>query len=182
MKVKRLKKTKKTLKFFSINFRLTPPYHILFDGTFLNHVAHIHQPLQEIVDRVFMRQPVVFYTTAQVVEELKKLEMEDALKLAASLKTLSPTGETPAESILNLVVTPNLPKQQFFVVATRDWELISKIRKYPKAMVLNINGVVPILDTPSYASQDVAREKQLKLMGVDPSSEEWKRPARRGKG
>lgn len=180
MKVKRLKKTKKTLKFFSSNFRLVPPYHILFDGTFLNHIAHIHQPLQDVIDRVFMKQPVVFYTTTQVIDELKKLEMEDALKLTALLKTLSPAGETPAESILNLVITPNLPKQQFFVVATRDWELISKVRKYPKAMVLNINGVVPILDTPSYASQDVAREKQLKLMGVDPSSEEWKRPARRG--
>ena len=170
MKVKRLKKTKRTLKFFSSNFRLVPPYHILFDGTFLNHIAHIHQPLQDVIDRVFMKQPVVFYTTTQVIDELKKLEMEDALKLTALLKTLSPAGETPAESILNLVITPNLPKQQ----------LISKVRKYPKAMVLNINGVVPILDTPSYASQDVAREKQLKLMGVDPSSEEWKRPARRG--
>lgn len=73
MRHKRAKAARRTLKFFSLNGGIKPPFKILLDGTFL--VACIRQklPLQERLKRILQGEAMTLYTPRSVLEELASL-------------------------------------------------------------------------------------------------------------
>ena len=73
MRHKRAKAARKTLRFFSLNGGIKPPFRVLLDGTFL--VASVRQKLslQERLKRVLQGEKMTLYTTRSVLDELHSL-------------------------------------------------------------------------------------------------------------
>lgn len=168
MKITRIRHVKKTLRFYSVNFQLKEPYHVLCDGTFIAHVVRAHQPLNKILEAVFTRYKFIPYTVPQVLDELRNLGLTEALQAARKLKLQRPSTpcNTPNDAILSLVKEPSLPKNQFYIVATKDKELLQAIREVPRAIGLNIYNLNPILDNPTQVAMEHVKRQQRQAFGV----------------
>lgn len=166
MRIKRGKGVKKTLLFYSLNYNLHPPYHILFDGTFINHALSVSQPIKEMLPRVFDKSETKLYTTSQVVSELTALGLHAAVDITSEMRVLTPNdAETPRESILKLVQNSGLGKGQFFFVASTDPKLLAEVRILPRTAVLYMHNVVLLLEGPTPGAVAFAEEKQRRLIG-----------------
>ncbi|TNJ28167.1 Fcf1 pre-rRNA processing protein [Giardia muris] len=168
MKITRIRHVKKTLRFYSVNFQLKEPYHVLCDGTFIAHVVRAHQSLNKILEAVFTRYKFVPYTVPQVLDELRKLKLTEALQTAKKLKLQRPVipCDTPNDAILSLVKEPSLPKGQFYIVATKDKELLQAVREIPRAIGLNIYHLNPILDSPTQIAMEHVKKQQRIAFGA----------------
>jgi len=164
MKIQRAKRAKKTLQFFSIAYGAIPPYHVLLDGTFIHRSASVHQEIQTLIARALNTEKFKLYTTRQVQKELESLKLQeglDAIKLLGKRITILQSGaQTAEDSIARLIRSPNLPGGQNFILATRDPGLVKEARMYPKIMIIQLNGVVATLETPSNAAVATYKKAQ----------------------
>lgn len=164
MKIQRTKRAKKTLQFFSIAYGAIPPYHVLLDGTFIHRSASVHQEIPALIERALNTDKFKLYTTRQVQRELESLKLQEGLDairgLGKRITVLQSGAKTAQDSIARLIRAPDLPGGQSFILATRDPGLVKEARMYPKVMIIQLNGVVATLETPSSAAMSTYRKSQ----------------------
>ena len=69
MKVKRLKRAQNVLAFYRHNYGLTPPYHLLVDGTFCNAALEQQLNIREQVGKYLGDDDCRYWTTDCVLRE-----------------------------------------------------------------------------------------------------------------
>lgn len=79
----RSKAARRTLQFFARTAGITPPFHVLLDGTFLAAVVKYKFPLRERLDKVLQHAFFTLYTTESCLEELGKLKQASSGDKAA---------------------------------------------------------------------------------------------------
>lgn len=73
MRIKRAKAARRTLQFFRRHGDVSPPYHVLLDGTFLVACLRQKLPLRERLTKLLQNEPYRLYTTQSALDELGSL-------------------------------------------------------------------------------------------------------------
>mmetsp|Transcript_2014 Transcript_2014/g.3654 ORF Transcript_2014/g.3654 Transcript_2014/m.3654 type:complete len:269 (+) Transcript_2014:136-942(+) len=184
----RAKLARKTLKFYSINANIKPPYKVILDGNFM--VAAIKQklPITERLKKLLQDESFTIYTTRSILDELNSIpgecfqqarqfgldecdiiEREDILTSSSANIDDSRTsnqklGSIPKEDIFAMVKNGN-PNGWF--IATQDEDLSDKIRGIVNVPLIRLARAVLLLEGPSSATRkDVQyREKGKQMTG-----------------
>jgi U3 small nucleolar RNA-associated protein 23 len=180
MKHGRAKAARKTLKFYSLNANIKPPFKVILDGNFLAAAMKYKIPLFERIAQILQTNEIYFFVTRSALVELDTLPKDDIIYTDArqfgldeceiiersdtiTKKSNGTTNveSTPSQDIINLVANGN--KNKYFV-ATQDKALSDSLRDMVNVPQLWLTKGVLIFDTPSAvsrkASQLEEREKQ----------------------
>ncbi|KAL1307804.1 hypothetical protein HN51_049701 [Arachis hypogaea] len=133
MKVKKQRRHRKVLRFFTTCFGLRKPFKVLCDGTFINHlIVNRITPADDALANI-LTAPVKLYTTRCVLAELKRLgsSYSEALEAAQQLIIARCEHEkcTGAEACVIQVIGEN--NSEHFFVASQDTDLRKKLREVP---------------------------------------------------
>ncbi|KAL1348066.1 hypothetical protein AAHE18_07G052100 [Arachis hypogaea] len=131
MKVKKQRRHRKVLRFFTTCFGLRKPFKVLCDGTFVNHlIVNRITPADDALANI-LTAPVKLYTTRCVLAELKRLgsSYSEALEAAQQLIIARCEHEkcTGAEACVIQVIGEN--NSEHFFVASQDTDLRKKLRE-----------------------------------------------------
>ncbi|CAN8288654.1 unnamed protein product [Cochlearia groenlandica] len=84
MRVKRQKKNRRTVRFFTVCFGFRQPYKILCDGTFIHHLISNDITPADTAISDLLGGPFKLFTTRCVVAELQKLGKDFTESLEAA--------------------------------------------------------------------------------------------------
>ncbi|MED6109966.1 hypothetical protein PIB30_038582 [Stylosanthes scabra] len=133
MKVKKQRRHRKVLRFFTTCFGLRKPFRVLCDGTFVNHlIVNRITPADDALANI-LTAPVKLYTTRCVLAELKRLGSSYSEALEAAQQVIIARCEhekcTGAEACITQVIGEN--NSEHFFVASQDADLRKKLREVP---------------------------------------------------
>lgn len=176
MKHGRAKAARKTLKFYSLNANIKPPFKIILDGNFLAAAMKYKVPLFERIAKMLQTNEIYFYVTRSALVELDSLPKDDniysdarqfgldeceIIESSDNSDSTNNSESSPSLDIQNLVGNGN--KHGYFV-ATQDKALSDSLRDMANVPQLWLTKGVLIFDTPSAfsrkASQIAERVKQ----------------------
>lgn len=165
MKVKRLRRFRKTLDFFKNNYNFRTPYQVVVDGTFCSSALKCKINLKEQLPK-FLEAEVKFCTTACVIIELESLGPATyGAMLVAKQYSIRKCGHEknpiPGSECLYSLLSGNNPNHYF--IATQDTELIDKVRSVPGVPLLFINHNSIVIGKPSAINHESAEEKREQL-------------------
>lgn len=174
MRIRRNKNYRRIMQFYRINFDIQETFHVLVDGTFVNHALqhkiHVKEQLPKILGG--RATPMV---TGCITAELRKLGPR-ALGAAIiakgyyKVKCNHDKAVSAADCIKEQVQFSG--NQRRFIVASQDLELVKELRKIPGVPVLRLHGPVPQLEEPSTESRAAAEAGQDRISR--PS--DWEKP------
>eukprot|EP00560_Eucampia_antarctica_P002762 CAMPEP_0197833832 /NCGR_PEP_ID=MMETSP1437-20131217/20227_1 /TAXON_ID=49252 ORGANISM="Eucampia antarctica, Strain CCMP1452" /NCGR_SAMPLE_ID=MMETSP1437 /ASSEMBLY_ACC=CAM_ASM_001096 /LENGTH=271 /DNA_ID=CAMNT_0043438107 /DNA_START=39 /DNA_END=854 /DNA_ORIENTATION=+ len=186
----RAKLARKTLKFFSLNFGIKPPYNVLMDGNFLVAVVKQKVPIHERIGKTLQNEEFNFFVCRSALDELAMLsesgggsnvelftqarqfgldecaiiESDDIPAATNDNETqqiLASSYSAAANDIHKLVLsTLNDKNKKGYIVATQDTELSSILRELPKVLLVRLNRGVLILESPSSASRKAGMREE----------------------
>lgn len=146
------------MRFYRMAFNIQEPYHVVVDGTFICHALgekiHIKEQLPKILDA--RATPCV---TECIVNELRRLKSHragGAAIIAKGYYKIKCGHEHPVSAAECVAEQIGESNDRHFVVATQDRDLMVKLRAVPGVPVLRIDGPVPRLEEPSFASRGQA--------------------------
>lgn len=154
MKIKRAKKVSKILNYFQQNFGFHTPYLVLLDGTFcagcLDAKINIKDQLPKYLGEVKL------LTTSCCISELEKLgpQLYGATRVAKTFPIFKCGHKVPRpanECVSSVVGEKN---SHHFIIASRDHDLRTRIRKLPGVPILYLHGNTPVLEKPSDLTVD----------------------------
>lgn len=172
MTAKRYKRASKILTFFKYNYKISPPYRVLVDGTFcmaaLSNKINLREQLPKYLDG-----EVEIVTTKCVLEELKQIgsAVYGALAICKQFTvdvcphtTCRPAGECLAH------LARRATKGTKYLIGTQDDELTEKLRKIVGTPILYIKYNSILIDRVSQdsklaaegAKSEIDRVKELK--------------------
>lgn len=168
MRRKKHKNTRRTLRFYRIQFGHRPPYKVLLDGNFAHALEAMKKgESKDLIERL-LGDTVKCYTTHCVQRELKKLGKEYAgARQLLKRYPLHKCGhdEEHCSAADCLAAQLGDKNEEHFFVATQDKVLHRRCMSVPGGAVLfaSINGVH--LETPSaLQKQRVKLEEQRNLL------------------
>lgn len=177
MRLGRAKAARKTLKFYSINCNIKPPYKIILDGNFLAAIIKQNVPLLERLERLLQTDKFTIYTLRSALDELNLLpgevfqqarqfgldecqiiERKSIPKSNHGATDADSSGEsTPKQDIMNLVRNGN---EAGWFVATQDETLADKIRQFPNVPQMRLAKALLLLESPSSSSRRYAMREE----------------------
>jgi U3 small nucleolar RNA-associated protein 23 len=179
----RAKAARKTLKFYSINGNIKPPYKIILDGNFLAATVQQKVPLFDRMHKLLQSEEHRIYTTRSALEELNALpgdEFQEARRFGLDECEIIERRDIPSGGGgggANNDIASN-PKQDIkaltrnnnvegWFVATQDQDLSDAIRGYVNVPQMRLTRAVLILEAPSSASRKYAQleEKGKQMTG-----------------
>lgn len=165
MKVKRVRRFRRTLGFFKNNYGIRTPYQVLIDGTFCTSALKYKINLKEQIPK-FLEAEVKFLTTACCIMEVESLGPATyGAMLVAKQFSVRKCGHEknplPASECLYSMLSKNNPDHYF--IATQDEDLIEKVRNMPGVPLLFIRYNTIIIGKPSTLSFDAVEEKREQL-------------------
>ncbi|KFK36848.1 hypothetical protein AALP_AA4G179600 [Arabis alpina] len=98
MRVKRQKKNRRTVRFFTVCFGFRQPYKVLCDGTFVHHIVTNEITPADTAISDLLGGPVKLFTTRCVLAELEKLGKDFVESLEAAQMLSTATCEHKEES------------------------------------------------------------------------------------
>ncbi|XP_061338215.1 uncharacterized protein LOC133285075 isoform X2 [Gastrolobium bilobum] len=133
MKVKKQKRHRKTLTFYTACFGFRKPFKILCDGTFVHHlIANRITPADKALNSI-LNATVKLYTTRCVLAELKRLGGSYSEALEAAHELIIARCEHDkcigADACVMEVVGEN--NSGHFFIATQDTDLRKKLQEVP---------------------------------------------------
>jgi len=170
MRLGRAKAARKTLKFYSINSNINPPYKVILDGNFLAALAKqkMEAVFFERLERLLHTHKFTVYTLRSALDELNLLPGEVFLEARRfgldELEILerrdipgAKEDSNPKQDILSLVKNGN-PDGWF--IATQDESLSDKIRDLPNVPQMRLARAALILESPSSSSRRSAMREE----------------------
>ncbi|KAK6022369.1 hypothetical protein OSTOST_11940 [Ostertagia ostertagi] len=155
MKVKRLKRAHRILTFFKYNYKISPPFRVLVDGTFTNAALANKINLREQLPK-YLGGDVEIVTTKCVLAELESLgsPVYGALVIARQFEVdVCPhTPSRPAADCLAHLARRAAKGKTKYVIATNDDSLSEKLRTIAGTPILYIKYNAILLDRVSETS------------------------------
>lgn len=138
MRVTKLRRHRKSVRFYAACFGFREPYKVLCDGTFVHHlIAHTIKPADKAVSNI-LAAPVKLFTTSCVLAELKGLgtSYSGALEAARQLFLARCDHEKckSAFDCIKEVIGQN--NSEHFFVATQDTDLRKTFQEIPGVPVI----------------------------------------------
>lgn len=173
MRVKRFKGAKKTLAYYQINFGLREPYRVIVDGTVcqvaLESKIHIQTQLAK-----YLGGTVKLFTTAQCVDELKKMgpEMSGAVFVAKRMEIYRKNtdknlkGSAIRDSVSSILAAVGKKNMDHLIIATQDKQLRNRLREVGGVPILYINYNCFVLEAPSKETIAVVAAKNDDASGI----------------
>ncbi|KAF3582933.1 hypothetical protein DY000_02029544 [Brassica cretica] len=128
MRVKRQKKNRRTVRFFTVCFGFRQPFKVLCDGIFVHHLVSKEITPADAAVSELLGGPVKLFTTRCVLAELQKLgkDYSESLEAAQMLSTATCEHEEakPADECLSEVI--GIKNSEHFFLGTQDFEFRKK--------------------------------------------------------
>ncbi|KAG0497779.1 hypothetical protein HPP92_002470 [Vanilla planifolia] len=136
MRVKRQKRHRKVVRFYSACFGFREPYKVLCDGTFIHHLlVHGLTPADDSLSHLLGAR-VLLFTTRCIVSELKSLGEShiEAVEAANQLLMARCDHEkrVSAETCLHSIIGES--NSEHFFLATEDCEIRKKFQEAPNPL------------------------------------------------
>lgn len=139
MRVKKQKRHRKSVRFYTACFGFRQPFKVLCDGTFVHHlIVNNIKPADKALSNILAGVPVKLFTTRCVLAELKRLgnSYSQALDAAHQLFTASCDHEKSktADACIADIIGQKNPEH--FFLATQDNDLRKKFQEIPGVPVI----------------------------------------------
>ncbi|KAJ3690949.1 hypothetical protein LUZ61_020113 [Rhynchospora tenuis] len=168
MRVKKQKRHRKVVRFYSACFGFREPYKVLLDGTLVHHLlSHGLSPADDALSRVLGARCLLF-TTKCIVGEIKSLgpshtETWEAAKQLMVARCDHEKRVSGTNCILSVIGENN---SEHFFVGTQDPDLRKKFREVPGVPVIYGLKNSLFLEQPSFNQREFAKlaeEKRLHM-------------------
>ncbi|AEC08992.1 PIN domain-like family protein [Arabidopsis thaliana] len=166
MRVKRQKKNRRTVRFFTVCYGFRQPYKVLCDGTFVHHlVTNEITPADTAVSEL-LGGPVKLFTTRCVIAELEKLgkDFAESLEAAQTLNTATCEHEEAktADECLSEVI--GVQNTEHFFLGTQDAEFRRKLQQESIVpLVFGLRNIL-LIDQPSDFQRQSAKDSENKRL------------------
>ncbi|CAH8347826.1 unnamed protein product [Eruca vesicaria subsp. sativa] len=166
MRVKRQKKNRRTVRFFTVCFGFRQPFKVLCDGTFVHHLVSKEITPADTVVSELLGGPVKLFTTRCVLAELQKLgkDYSESLEAAQMLSTATCEHDEakPADECLSEVL--GVKNSEHFFLGTQDYEFRKKLQQECIVPLLyGLNNSLQI-DQPSDFQRETAKDSERKRL------------------
>ncbi|KAG0502091.1 hypothetical protein HPP92_002163 [Vanilla planifolia] len=169
MRVKRQKRHRKVVRFYSACFGFREPYKVLCDGTFIHHLlVHGLTPADDSLSHLLGAR-VLLFTTRCIVSELKSLGEShiEAVEAANQLLMARCDHEkrVSAETCLHSIIGES--NSEHFFLATEDSEIRKKFQEVPGVpLVYGIRNSL-FLEQPSLTQQNFVKSSEEKRLHMN---------------
>ncbi|KAG9441130.1 hypothetical protein H6P81_016984 [Aristolochia fimbriata] len=172
MRVKKQKRHRKTVRFYTACFGFREPFKVLCDGTFIHHLL-IHQlvPADHSLSNL-LGGPTKLFTSHCIVSELKSLgdSYSDSLRAARELPMArcEHLGHRKSGSncIQDIIGENN---SEHFFLATQDVELRTKLREIPGVPLIYGLRNSLFLEPPSTSNRQFVKSTEEERLHVSES-------------
>ncbi|KDP42893.1 hypothetical protein JCGZ_23835 [Jatropha curcas] len=151
MRVRKQRRHRKAVRFYTACFGFRQPFKILCDGTFVHHlIVNSIAPADKALSNI-LGGPVKLFTTRCVLGELKRLGNSYSESLQAAHKLMiarcDHENKKSAEACIVEIIGENNPEH--FFVATQDFVMRKKFREVPGVpLIFGLRNAV-LLEPPS---------------------------------
>ncbi|CAB4279048.1 unnamed protein product [Prunus armeniaca] len=166
MRVKKQRRHRKIVRFYTACYGLRQPYKVLCDVNFVHHlVVNRITPADKALSNI-LGAPVMLFTTKCAISELKKQDLRhvpshsQALEAAESLITARCDHERAmsADDCIMDIIGQNNPEH--FFVATQHADLREKILKIPGVPAIYALRTALFLESPSAAQRQFVKTSE----------------------
>ncbi|GLT73477.1 hypothetical protein SLA2020_453340 [Shorea laevis] len=163
MRVKKQRRHRKSVRFYTACFGFRQPFKILCDGTFVHHlIASNIKPADKALSTILTGAPVKLFTTGCVLAELKRLGSSyyQALEAAHQLITARCDHEKSksADACITEVIGQNNPEH--FFVASQDTDLRKKFHEVPGVPIIFALRNSLFLEPPSSFQREFVKTSE----------------------
>ncbi|XP_022864251.1 rRNA-processing protein UTP23 homolog [Olea europaea var. sylvestris] len=151
MKVKKQKRHRRAVRFYTACFGFREPFKVLCDGTFVYHLLANHITPADTALANILGATVKIFTTRCVLAELKSLgdSYSDSLNAAHNLITARCDHDKRKSAVACITEVIGEKNPEHFFVATQDAELRRKLQEIPGVPVIYALRNSLFLERPS---------------------------------
>ncbi|KAK9087709.1 hypothetical protein Syun_030103 [Stephania yunnanensis] len=172
MRVKKQRRHRKIVRFYTACFGFREPFKVLCDGTIIHHLISVKEPVGNEAFASTLGGPVKLFTTRCVIAELKRLgaSCSQSFQAANNLAVARCDHEkrkSAVDCILDVLGDNNI---EHFFVASQDVELRKSLREKPSVPVIYGLRKALLLEPPSDFQRQVvksAEEKHLNMTDLE---------------
>ncbi|MQL93549.1 hypothetical protein Taro_026191 [Colocasia esculenta] len=162
MRVKKQKRHRKVVRFYSACFGFRDPFKVLCDGTFIHHLLlHRLLPAADAVSKL-LSAPVTLFSSRCIAAELKSLGESHAESHLASqqLNTARCDHEKRVNAATCIESIVREGNTEHYFVATQDVELRKKLREIPGVPIIYGLKNALFLEQPSSQQHEFAKSSE----------------------
>ncbi|THU61535.1 hypothetical protein C4D60_Mb07t24320 [Musa balbisiana] len=171
MRVKKQKRHRKVVRFYSACFGFREPYKVLCDGTFIHHLLH-HRltPADDVISHLLGARALLF-TTRCIIGELRSLgeSHSEALEAAQQLFTARCDHEKRVGATACVESVIGEANSEHFFVATQDADMRKKFREVPGVPVIYGLRNSLFIEQPSAQQRQYAKSTEEKRLHMGES-------------
>ena len=179
MKLKRHKRVRKVLQFYTLSFGISPPYRVIVDPAFIQACRDGHIMIKEQLPSLF-HAPATAFITPCILHWLQQRggQTAAALHIASSLSFLScrhgKKGKIHPEACIKSLLSHSPPalNPDKLIVAAQSPTLREWVRGRAGAPLLFVHGVVLVMEPPSGEERFDTTEKARQGMAAQLTADE----------
>ncbi|KAI3747941.1 hypothetical protein L6452_10694 [Arctium lappa] len=159
MRLKKQKRHRRSVRFYTTCFGFRSPFKVLCDGTFIHHLlVNRITPADTALSNI-LGAPVKMFTTRCVLAELKSLGegYSDSLNVARDLIPARCDHEKRKSAVACLAEVIGEDNSEHFFVASQDADLRKKFQEIPAVPVIFALRNALFLEPPSQSQQQFAK-------------------------
>uniref|UniRef100_A0A1J3G9L9 rRNA-processing protein UTP23-like protein n=1 Tax=Noccaea caerulescens TaxID=107243 RepID=A0A1J3G9L9_NOCCA len=166
MRVKRQKKNRRTVRFFTVCFGFRQPYKVLCDGTFVHHLVSKEITPADTAISELLGGPVKLFTTRCVIAELHKLgkDFAESLEAAQMLSTATCEHEEAKAADQCLLDVLGSKNSEHFFLGTQDADFRKKLQQESIVPLLYGLRTGLLIDQPSDFQRETAKSSERKRL------------------
>ncbi|XP_020112656.1 rRNA-processing protein UTP23 homolog isoform X1 [Ananas comosus] len=172
MRVKRQKRHRKVVRFYSTCFGFREPYKVLLDGTFVHHLLlHGLAPADSSLSHLLGSRSLLFTTSRCVIGELRSLGESHAAAVDAAKQLITARCEhekrVSATACIESVIGEE--NSEHFFVATQDTDLRKKLREVPSVPIIFGLRNSLFIEQPSSQQREFIKSTEEKRLHMSES-------------
>ncbi|XP_074565677.1 uncharacterized protein LOC141822144 [Curcuma longa] len=171
MRVKKHKRHRKVVRFYSACFGFREPYKILCDGTFIHHLLlNRLTPINDAVTRLLGAR-VLPFTTRCIIGELRSLgeSHHEALEAAQQLMMARCDHEKRINAMACIESVVGEANSEHFFVATQDADMRKRFQEIPGVPVLYGLRNSLFIEQPSSMQKQFVKSSEKKRLHLSES-------------
>ncbi|WOL18935.1 rRNA-processing protein [Canna indica] len=169
MRVKKQKRHRKVVRFYSACFGFRDPYKVLCDGTFIHHLLqHRLTPADDVLAHLLGARALLF-TTRCIIGELRSLgeSHSEALEAAQELITARCDHENRVSALVCVESVIGETNSEHFFVATQDVDMRKKFREVPGVPVIYGLRNSLFIEQPSSKQKEFVKSTEEKRLHMN---------------
>ncbi|KAM7470749.1 hypothetical protein LguiA_008932 [Lonicera macranthoides] len=162
MRLKKQKRHRKTVRFYTACFGFREPFKVLCDGTFVHHLLVNHITPADTALSNILSAPIKIFTTRCVLAELKGLgdSYTESFNAASNLITARCDHEKRKSAVACIMEIIGDNNSEHFFVATQDADLRKKFHEIPSVpLIFGLRNAL-LLEPPSTFQRQLAKSAE----------------------